>query len=299
MNKYQHNDVAELGGITVLLGFFLGVLLYIALRTFYFNDTNQFIEIFALLSVVLLVAAIGFVDDVLGWKIGLNKQTRIILLIFASIPLIVINAGHSSVYLPFVGLVNLGLIYPLIIIPLGVVGASATFNFLAGYNGLEAGQGIIMLSALSLVSYFTGKAWLSLILLLMVASLAAFYFFNKYPASIFPGDSLTYPIGAMIAIAAILGDMERIALFFFIPYFIEICLKLRGGLKKESFGTPNKDGTLDLKYEKFYGVEHIAIYTLKKIRGKATEIEIVYLINLFQIVIVLLGIIIFREVIFT
>ena len=67
--------------------------------------------------------------------------------------------------------IELGLVYPLIIIPLGVVGASATFNFLAGYNGLEARQGIIILSALALVTWFTGSNWLSIISLCMVASL--------------------------------------------------------------------------------------------------------------------------------
>ncbi|HIF03136.1 MAG TPA: glycosyl transferase family 4, partial [Nitrospinaceae bacterium] len=33
-------------------------------------------------------------------------------------------------------------------IPLGIVGAATTFNFLAGFNGLETGQGILIFSGL-------------------------------------------------------------------------------------------------------------------------------------------------------
>ena len=187
------------------------------------------------------------------------------------------------------------MIYPLILIPLGIVGASTTFNILAGYNGLESSQGILILGALSIVTYIAGATWLSLVSLLMVLCLLIFYFFNRFPAKIFPGDVLTYPVGAMIAIVAILGNVEKIAVFFFIPYILETILKTRGKLKKESFGKLNLDGTLEVPYEKFYGLEHIAIYLLKKIKpsGKVYERNVVYLINFFQIIIIAIGFILF------
>src|SRR3989338_8334524 len=100
----------------------------------------------------------------------------------------------------------------------------------------------------------------------MVAALIAFYIFNKYPAKVFPGDTLTYPVGALIAVIAILGNMEKIAIFFFIPYILETILKLRGGLKKESFAKLNEKGTLEMPYKKIYGLEHLAIKILQKIK---------------------------------
>jgi UDP-N-acetylglucosamine--dolichyl-phosphate N-acetylglucosaminephosphotransferase len=195
---------------------------------------------------------------------------------------------------------SIGLLYPLIIIPIGIIGASTTFNFLAGYNGLEAGQGILIISALSLVSYFTGTTWLALIGLCMVLSLLAFWIFNKYPAKVFPGDVLTYPVGGLIAILAILGNFEKIAIFFFIPYIFEVILKSRGKLTKQSFGKPNKDGSLEMLYDKIYGLEHLAIFLLKKLKrdGKVYEKDVVIAIHAFQIVIILLGFIIFRNSIF-
>ena len=122
--------------------------------------------------------------------------------------------------------------------------------------------------------------------------------YNFYPAKVFPGDSLTYPLGGFIAIVAILGNFEKIAVFFFIPYIIEIVLKSRGKLIKQSFGKPKKDGSLDLKYDKIYSLNHVAILLMKKLKWKATEKKVVYLIWMFQILIILLGFIIFGNGIF-
>ncbi len=292
MNKYKHpKNVAGSGGIVVLWGTSIGILLYIAVKTFYFAGDGTFVYILALLAVLFLASIIGIIDDFFGWKRGgLSRRSRIILMFFAAIPLMVINAGNSSVTLPFFGAVNLGVLYPLLVIPIGIVGATTTYNFLAGYNGLEASQGIIILTALSIVTYLTGNAWLSIVALCMVASLLAFYIFNKYPAKVFPGDILTYSVGALIAGIAILGDIEKIAILFFIPYILETILKLRGRLVKESFGKPNKDGSLEMPYNKIYGLEHLAIKILKKIKPskKAYEKEVVYMINGFQIIVILL-----------
>lgn len=294
--KNRPKNIAGSGGVSVFFGFILGILSYIAIKTFYFKDMNQFTEMFSLLTSILIISFIGFIDDLLGWrKGGLSKRSRLILLIIAAIPLIVINAGESSM----MG-VELGLLYPLFFIPLGIVGASSTFNFLAGYNGLEASQGILILSSLALVNWVIGNNWLGFISLIMVSCLIAFFVFNKYPAKIFPGNILTYSVGALIAIIAILGNVEKIAVFFFIPYIIETGLKLRGKLKKQSFSRVEEDRSLEVPHNKFYGLEHIAVYVLKKAKKnkKVYEKDVVLLINSFQILIIILGLILFRRAIF-
>ncbi|MFH1711030.1 MAG: glycosyltransferase 4 family protein [Nanoarchaeota archaeon] len=298
MNKYDRRKVAEAGGVVVIAGFVLGIFLYVALKTFYFNSQENLVEIFVIATSVIIMAFIGMIDDILGWKIGLGKKIRVFLVLIAAVPLMVINAGDSHVSLFGVNGAAFGLIYALFLIPLGIVGATTTFNFLAGYNGLEAGQGVIILSALSLVAHLTGNSWLALIGLCFVFALLAFLFFNKYPAKVFPGDVLTYPVGGMIAIMAILGNMEKVALFFFIPYIIEVFLKARGNLRKQSFGKPNKDGSLETQYKKIYGLEHLAIRFLKKVNGRATEKGVVYTIYAFQIVVIIIGLLIFRKGIF-
>jgi len=300
MNKIKRvKNVAASGGIIVVIAFVLGVLSYIAIKTFILNGNGENLEIFALLNVILILALVGFVDDVLGWTFrGLSIRFRLFLAFVASIPLIVINAGTDVISIPFLGIVNLGILYPLVFIPIGIAGAATTYNFLAGFNGLETGQGIIIISFLSLVSYLIGSIWLAVIGLCMVSGLLVFYFYNRYPAKVFPGDVLTYSIGALIAGMAILGDYEKIAVFVFIPYIFETVLKLRGHLEKQSFAKVNEDKSLDIPYGKIYGLTHLSVLILKKFKNKVYERDVVRLIFGFQIFICLLAIIIFREGIF-
>lgn len=304
MNKYGNpKNVAASGGIIVIMAFVLGVLSYIAIRTFAIgeNGAGTNTQIFALLSVILILSIVGLTDDLFGWKRGgLSVRLRIFLVFISSIPLIVINAGFHTMSIPFWTTVQLNILYPLIVIPIGIIGATTTYNFLAGYNGLETGQGILIVGALSIVSFLTGSFWMGLIGLCMVASLIGFLFFNKFPAKVFPGDILTYSIGALIAIMAILGNFEKIAIFFFIPYIAETFLKLRGKLKKQSFARPNEDGSLELPYKKIYGLEHFAIWALKRLRKdkRVYEKHVVYFIHIIQIIVIILGFIVCKNNVF-
>ncbi len=289
MNKpKQEKSVAGSGGVVVVLGTLIGIFSYIAIQTFYFHSTDgNLVKIFAMVSSVFLVAGVGLIDDLFGWKKGgMSIKSRLVLVLFAAIPLMVINAGTSTV----LG-IDFGILYPLLIIPFGVIGATVTFNFLEGYNGLGARQGILILGALAIAAYLTGNSWLSLIALIMIASLIAFYMFNKNPAKVFPGDVMTYPIGMMIVAIAILGNLEKIALLFFIPYALEVILKIRGGVKNiHNFGKPNPDGSLEMPYKKVYSLTHLSIKILKKIKPskKVYERDVVNLINLFQILVIVL-----------
>jgi len=298
IHKIKEVEIPESGGMMVIAGFAIGVLLFITINTFLLNSTSNFVEVFALLTSVLLITFVAFTDDILGWKIGLRRRTRLILVALSSIPLIAINAGKSVISIPIIGPIELGFFYPLILIPIGIVGATTTYNFLAGYNGLEAGQGIIIMSALALVSYLTGSYWLMVIALCMVAALSGFLVYNIYPARIFPGDSLTYPVGGMIAILSILGNFERITVFFFIPYIIETSLKIRGGLLKQSFSKLNNNGYLELEYDKVYSLSHLAILLMQKGGVKPSERKVVVCIWILQIIFIVLGFIVFQKNIF-
>ncbi len=290
MNKWKHpKNVAASGGLIVVVGFILGVLSYIALRTYHIGVLNNS-EIFALLSVILLLGIVGIVDDLLDWKKGgLSNWLRIALAFIASIPLVVISAGVSTIAVPFFGAIEFGILYPLVLIPLGIAGATTTFNFLAGFNGLEAGQGILILSFLSYVAHITGNSWLAVAGLCMVSALVVFWLFNKNPAKVFPGDIMTWSVGALIASMAILGNFEKVAVIVFIPYFIEMILKSRGNLKKHSFGIPEANGNLKLPYGRIYGMTHFAIWFLHKFKKRVTENDVVWFIHLIQVGFILIA----------
>jgi len=274
MNKHAKPEVAEIGGIPLVAGFVGGVLVYIAISTFIIKQDAFLIFLLATLLTVLSMAIIGIVDDILRWKIGLKQWQKPLLTLPAALPVMVVNAGNSTMSIPFFGNVDFGILFPLLIIPLGIVGAANGFNMLAGYNGLEAGLGVVILSTLGFVSFKTGNTWVTMLAFSMVFALLAFLKYNWHPAKIFPGDTMTYSVGALIACVAIFGNMEKIAVILFIPYFMDFILPLRGGLGVEAFGKPNKDESLEMPYEKIYDMAHWAIYMLKKIKGRVFEKDV-------------------------
>ena len=282
--------VAEFGGLPVVIAYIFSVLLYIGYRTFILGTDKFVSEILGVIATLSLITIIGFADDLFGWKVGLKQWQKPILCLFAALPLMMINAGKSSIVLPLIGRLELGIIYPIIFIPVIVSGAANAFNMLAGYNGLEAGMGILILSGLGVVVWVTqGLGVVAVLAGAMIMALMAFLVFNHYPAKIFGGDTLTYSVGAMIAIVAILGNAEKLAALFFIPYFAEFVLKLRGKFRKESFAKLRKDGGLDVPYDRIYGLEHLVIKFLRKRKEKVSELNVVYTLWFIQFFFVVLG----------
>ena len=298
MNKLSNKKIAESGGIAVIFSVVFGLFFYIFLKTFLLQTETHFIDLLAIAITILLASFIGFLDDILGWKKGLAQWQKVLLTIPIAFPLAILNSGHSIMNVPLFGMIDFGLIYPLIIVPLAIVGAANGYNMLAGYNGLEAGLGAIILGALGLVALKMGSTWLALVAFIAVAALLAFLLFNWYPAKVFPGDSLTYAIGALIAIIAILGNMEKLAAFLFIPFFIDALLYFKARIVDkagdvQAFAKPNKDGTIAMPYSKIYDSTHAAIWLQKKLFGKATEKKVTSMILIFELILATVAIALF------
>jgi UDP-N-acetylglucosamine--dolichyl-phosphate N-acetylglucosaminephosphotransferase len=298
MNKHDRPDVSESGGIIVMFGFLAGLLFYIFLSTFYLSESANLVFLFAVLLTVILAGFLGFIDDVLGWKKGIRRWQKPLLTLPIGIPLMVVNAGESTMVLPLLGSTDLGLLYPLLLVPLGIMGAANGFNMLAGYNGLEAGMGAIILAALGSIGLFVNNdPWIAMIAYSGVFALAAFLVFNWNPAKIFPGDSLTYSIGALIATVAILGNMEKVGAILFIPFFIDAALslwpELRGQGKAEAFGKVSEDNSLGMPYEKIRSFEHLAIFLLRKVKKKVYETNVTLFFWGLEIVLVALVLLFF------
>ena len=292
MNKFGHPLVPAFGGIAILTGFLIGVLSYVALSIFYFNRSINLVEIFAILVTILIISIIGLLDDlVCGWKQGFKRWQKPLLTIPAALPLMAINAGVGVMYIPFLNAVNIGLLYPLFIIPLGVVGASQGFNMLGGLNGLEAGMASIILFTLGFLAWQTGSPWVAIISLIAVASLISFLIYNKYPSKVFPGDVLRYPLGALIACIAIMGNLEKAAVILFIPYFIELIIKAKNKLNTECFLIPNKDGSVDTG-KKIGSLTHLILKLIKKFKSNVYEYEIVFAFWVLEIMLAMVVILI-------
>jgi UDP-N-acetylglucosamine--dolichyl-phosphate N-acetylglucosaminephosphotransferase len=164
---------------------------------------------------------------------------------------------------------------------------------LAGYNGLEAGMGAIILGTMGLIAWRTGSGWVAMLAISAFFALLAFLVYNWYPAKVFPGDTLTYSIGALIACVAILGNMEKIAIVLFIPYFLDFLLPLRKKLHVEAFAKVNRDNSLEMPYRGIYDMTHLGIFVVGKVKSKVFERDVVVSILALEVILAVLTIVVF------
>ncbi len=275
MAKFKPTFVPISGGLIVLVGTFISLMTLIFIREFFQNTDSSFPILFASMCSIMIITFIGFLDDLLvkktqGEYVGLKRWQKPLLVIPAAIPLMVIKAGTTKMGLPFIGVVDFGVWYALLLVPIGVIGAANMVNLLAGFNGLEAGLGLIYTGSLGLYALYHSRHEASLIALAVFCSLLIFLIFNWTPASVLPGDSLTYLLGATLAIIAIVGNIEKVALIISIPFFIEFFLKLRGNFQNQSYGYATEDGKIKSLYgKKIYSIPHL--FTRN---GKFTEKQV-------------------------
>lgn len=294
--KKDKPKMATSAGILVMAGVLLGGFFFTGIHTFLVGTPLNLNYILAAYCSIFTVAFIGFLDDlnvskipkrtkgVKDIRIGLKQWQKPLLTLPAAIPLMAIMAGTTAMDFPFLGHVDFGIIYPLILVPIAVVVVSNATNMLAGMNGLEAGLGVVSMFSLGLYTSMTGRTEASVIAFTLCFSLLAFMRWNWYPAKFLPGDSLTYLIGASFASIVIIGNVEKFGIFIFMPWIIEFFLKLRSKFKARSLGDLQKDGTLAPPYKGIYSLTHV-VMKIKPMK----EREIAAIIILFEIIICILA----------
>lgn len=304
IQKREKPSIAEMGGPAVLTGFLAGIFFYIWAKVFLYREVFLYgedkilVELFAGITTILIITIIGMFDDLSSLtrsagkidkfgnlkRIGLKQWQKPLLTLPAAIPLMAIMAGDTSLTVPLLGSINMGILYPLLIVPIAIVGASNATNMLAGLNGLETGLGFVILSTLGVYAYMHGSIAAAMIAFTFAAALLAFLKFNWYPAKIMPGDSVPYAIGAVVAVVAIIGNIEKFAVYVFALWFVEFALKARSKFKAESFGILQPDGTLKAPYPKTYSLTH-AVMKIKPMK----EWQVVTVLIAAQILIGLLA----------
>lgn len=281
MNKNNTPEIAEMGGFAIIAGFIVGLLLVIGLSTFGIIGTKINLPILlASLSTILIMAVIGIIDDLFL----IRQQIKAILPIFASLPLVAVSAGVSHMHFPLIGVVELGLIYPLILIPIAITGASNATNMLAGFNGLEAGLGAVMLGTIGIVSYSAGRTEAVILSFAMLGALLAFLKYNWYPARIFIGDIGTLIIGATVAVSVIAGNIEKIGIILILPFVLELYLKARGRFNSQSWCKLQDDKLICPKRHEIHGLGRLVMYLTGGIKEKPLVITLILMESVFAII---------------
>lgn len=258
VHKLDRPEIPKGGGYVILFAIVFALLVIIGLTTFQSLEIEM-VGLFAALVSILMAGMIGLLDDNLDFK----NRTKIVLPLVASIPMAAMSVGTPTISIPFIGTINFGLFYALLIVPLMMTFIIDSTNMYAGMNGLEAGLSAINASGLVtfvlLIPYFdshtitTEQMEAGVVAAALLGASIGFLIFNRYPAKILTGDVGTLPMGATMAAALIIGNMDRLAIIMYIPFGLNFLLYIvyrfyakRKQMQWVKFAKPREDGSLEV-----------------------------------------------------
>lgn len=203
----------------------------------YIKWYQQFSAMLAALLSICCMLFLGFADDVLD----LRWRHKLLLPTIASIPLLmvyVVQYNVTSVVVPkplrwyFGSLITLG---PLYYIYMGmlIIFCTNAINILAGINGLEVGQSVII--SFSILVFNSMELWgdcwkahlfSATFMMPFFAVSTGLLSLNWYPAQIFVGDTYCYFAGMTFAVVGILGHFSKTMLLFFMPQILNFLISV-------------------------------------------------------------------------
>jgi UDP-N-acetylmuramyl pentapeptide phosphotransferase/UDP-N-acetylglucosamine-1-phosphate transferase len=176
-------------------------------------------EAIALTSSVLFGATMGLFDDVAD----LRWRYKAILPVFAALPYIVLKpSDRTAISLLLIGVLRLGELFFIVLVPLIVTITTNVYNQLGGLNGLESLTGLIVLIGLTLASDNGGKLLLSIVPILCLIVLG----YISYRGKAFIGNIGSFSIGLTLAVYATLMNVKSTLLISLIPFIFNSLLIL-------------------------------------------------------------------------
>jgi phospho-N-acetylmuramoyl-pentapeptide-transferase len=202
LHNYKTGTPTSGGIVFILVGLILALI---------WNFNIEYLIIF--ISGILF-GITGFLDDYLKYKrknaAGLSALTKLCIQ-FASASIVILMIylyfPHTEVIFPFVGPVDLGLIY-FPVSAIVVVGTSNAVNLTDGVDGLAASVFVASIVPLLIVGYF------NVLFLSLIGALLGFIWYNWHPARVFMGDTGSLALGGMLASALAIKGLDLFVIFF-------------------------------------------------------------------------------------
>ena len=245
-----------MGGLIIFFSFVISILLWGKLNNFFLR---------MILFASIWFTALGFADDYLknirgGSDRGLNRSLKLFFqALFGVILAYLVLSPQSSpfaaeiatkLYVPFVKNPVLDLsffYYPFIV--LTIIAISNSINFADGLDGLATVPASLLILVYTVFAYISGNSKaaayllfpfisgsgeLVIVMAALIGSLAAFLWFNAYPAEIFMGDTGSLLLGGIIGTCAVLIKNEVLFLVaggVFVIEFLSVFIQDYIGIK--------------------------------------------------------------------
>lgn len=175
---------------------------------------NPPLEVWALLILFIASGLVGLIDDILSSKhrssLGLKGRFKVLFQVILGLIFGFMTMKYSVIWIPYVPPLNIGWVYvPLAV--LVIVSSENAVNLTDGADGLATTVFLTVMAALLVVAYLQGQISLFPFMYSLIGILAAFLWFNTYPASIIMGDTGSLALG---------GAMAGLSLILHVPLFL-------------------------------------------------------------------------------
>ncbi|OGY24297.1 MAG: phospho-N-acetylmuramoyl-pentapeptide-transferase [Candidatus Woykebacteria bacterium RBG_13_40_15] len=228
------------GGILIILVTIFFSALFYKLTKYHLNWTAYILYI-----TLTGFGILGLYDDIrkfYGFKIagvwGLRIRYKFLLQLLLSLLigyLLFSKMGLSSIHVPIANSnIELGPFY-IIWAALIVFATTNAVNITDGLDGLATGSVIISLVAFWYLASLTNFGDIDLFIAVTIGSLLAFLYFNIYPARVWLGDTGALPLGAMLAVVALILNASLVLPFIGLIFVVEAASSLAQMLSKGLF----------------------------------------------------------------
>ncbi len=259
MSPRNKDGTPTMGGLIIFFSLLISVLLWGSWK----KPNNFFLG--TIIFTAFWFTALGFFDDYLknirgASDLGMNRGLKLFLqsLFGLILGLLLLSAEASpfapdiagKLFVPFLKypVLDLGIFYyPFII--LVIIAIANSINFADGLDGLATVPAGLLLAVYAVFAYIIGNSraakylWfpfingageLVVVLAALIGALAAFLWFNAYPAEIFMGDTGSLLIGGITATSAVLLKHELLFLIaggVFVIEFLSVFIQDYIGIK--------------------------------------------------------------------
>ncbi len=219
-----------MGGFMFIIGSLVAgvscVLLYHAFGT---KETDLMTaKIFAGMFMATAFGAIGFIDDyikaVKKRNLGLTVIQKLVLQFVVAIAYLLTIAlfgGKTETFIPFYGMLDIGIFYyPLsAILIVGVVNAA---NLTDGIDGLHGSVTFFMSIFFMLIASYVSRMGVSIVSAALAGGCLGFLLWNFHPAKVFMGDTGSLYLGGYVCALAFAMDMPIMLILISLIYICEM-----------------------------------------------------------------------------
>jgi UDP-N-acetylglucosamine--dolichyl-phosphate N-acetylglucosaminephosphotransferase len=231
-----------MGGLAILGGIMISLVLTQLLYNLippYMNLTPFFVYYF----IILVFGLYGLTDDLFSFR---KRYDKVLILYFLALPIAILTRDTTLNLI--VAQVELGALYAFLFAPVYVMVVANLINVHAGFNGLASGLSMILLIFAAAGSYLSDGLTYIPIIVPVLGSLAAFMYYNEYPARVLLGNVGAYILGAALGGFLILSNQELFGVIILIPHIFNFIidtytLKIRK-IPLVKFGELQEDGTI-------------------------------------------------------